>query len=99
MCVHELTTNSLKYGALARPEGGIDVSWTVDGTGEIALIWRERGGPTVTPPASGGFGTRLMDRLVRHELNGRFERDYDPAGLIVRGWIRLPEGSRFRSDL
>ena len=55
MCVHELTTNSLKYGALARPEGLIAVEWTLDGTGEIAFTWRETGGPRVATPASGGL--------------------------------------------
>lgn len=99
MLVHELTTNSLKYGALSRPEGRVVVGWALGEAEEVGFTWRETGGPRVETPPSEGFGTKLMDRLVRHELNGRLDRQYEPGGLIVRGCFRLPEESRFRSDL
>lgn len=97
MCVHELTTNSLKYGALARDDGRVDVEWSAEPDGALTFSWSEAGGPPVSPPTREGFGTRLMDRLVRNELNGRLQRDYRPEGLVVRGRF-LPTSSRFLKD-
>ncbi|MFN4040281.1 MAG: sensor histidine kinase [Brevundimonas sp.] len=98
MCLHELTTNSLKYGALSRSHGRVDLSWTIDGDG-VELTWRERGGPPVRPPERSGFGSRLIDRLVKHELNGRLERDYRPEGLIVVGRFRPSGRGRWNAEL
>jgi two-component sensor histidine kinase len=59
LLIHELGTNSLKYGALSAPDGAIDVTWlTKDET--VRLNWQERGGPKVAPPSRNGFGSRLM---------------------------------------
>lgn len=99
MCLHELTTNSLKYGALVSETGRIEVEWSRQEEGDIHLVWREEGGPVVSAPTRQGFGTKLVDRLARHELNGRLERDYRPSGLVVRGSFRLSPNSRFRSDI
>lgn len=99
MCVHELTTNSLKYGALGSETGSVEIGWSREEDGVVHLVWRERGGPVVSPPTREGFGTKLMDRLARHELNGRLEREYRSAGLVARGRFRLSSDSRFRSDL
>ena len=49
LAIHELATNSLKYGSLSAAEGTLDVS-CVDQDMDIALNWTERGGPAVTPP-------------------------------------------------
>lgn len=99
MCAHELTTNSLKYGALGSETGSVEIGWSLQEDGVVQLVWRERGGPAVSAPTREGFGTKLMDRLARHELNGRLEREYRPAGLVARGRFRLSSDSRFRSDL
>jgi len=99
MCAHELTTNSLKYGALGSETGSVEIGWSLQEDGVVQLVWRERGGPAVSAPTREGFGTKLMDRLARHELNGRLEREYRRAGLVARGRFRLSSDSRFRSDL
>src|SRR5262249_15425673 len=49
LVIHELATNSAKYGALSRETGTLSVRWSVSGT-RLALEWRESGGPPVTPP-------------------------------------------------
>lgn len=64
MILHELGTNSLKYGALSRGEGKVTISWTV-GRQSVDLIWIERGGPAITGPVRRGFGTRLIEASVR----------------------------------
>jgi len=64
MILHELGTNSLKYGALSKPEGSVAVAWTLGKQG-LELRWTERGGPAVTGPVRRGFGTRLIEASVR----------------------------------
>jgi two-component sensor histidine kinase len=59
LLIHELATNSLKYGALSVPEGTVAVTWFKEGE-SVALDWEEHDGPKVLPPSRSGFGTRLM---------------------------------------
>ena len=82
MCLHELTTNSIKYGALSRESGHVAMSWAPDGQ-QVRLIWSESGGPEVVQPPETGFGTRLIDRLARSELAGGVERAFKHEGLVV----------------
>lgn len=44
LMLHELGTNSGKYGALSNSAGYVTVSWTVD-DGVLRLKWKERDGP------------------------------------------------------
>ena len=46
----------------------------------LPLQWREKDGPPVTAPGRKGFGTRLIDRSSRFELNGSAELKFDPDG-------------------
>lgn len=98
MCLHELSTNSFKYGALSVPDGHVDLGWDTTATGGLTLVWREVGGPPAHAPSATGFGTRLMDRLAKTELAGRLERDYTPQGLVVTGHFELETGERWRND-
>lgn len=78
LVVHELATNAAKYGAYSGG-GAIDVSWRLDG-GPVLLQWRERGGPLVAPPERTGFGSRLIDSVLRGELGGAAEARFAPQG-------------------
>jgi two-component sensor histidine kinase len=63
LVLHELATNSAKYGALSTDAGKIMVSWTVERNGSGLMLkfkWQESEGPPVVPPARHGFGTRLL---------------------------------------
>jgi two-component sensor histidine kinase len=83
MVVHELATNSLKYGALSSPNGTLDISCALPNA-EIAIVWTERGGPPVTEPAGvGGFGSKLVTRSMSAQLGGSIERQWLPDGVIV----------------
>jgi two-component system CheB/CheR fusion protein len=87
MVLYELATNSTKYGALSVPTGGIDIEWQLvgaeDGRQELILRWQESGGPTVRPPTRHGFGSELVARQLKYELNGRAEMRFDASGLSV----------------
>jgi two-component sensor histidine kinase len=80
---HELATNAIKHGALSNRDGHIAMSWDLRDSENIVLEWQERGGPDVTPPSRGGFGSRLIRLEMTHELNGQVELLYEPCGLKV----------------
>ena len=83
MVMHELATNSLKYGTLKSPVGILDVSCTVTDD-DIVITWTERGGPAVTAPANpAGFGSMLMRRSMTAQLRGSIEYDWAEHGLVV----------------
>jgi two-component sensor histidine kinase len=83
LVVHELATNSVKYGALGSPTGTLDVS-TSAGPGQVCLTWLERGGPDVAAPEGlAGFGSQLVRRSVQGQLGGSIEYDWSAGGLIV----------------
>ena len=86
MALHELATNATKYGALSNEAGTVRVSWVVapfDGTGQLELTWTEQGGPPVSPPTRKGFGTRLIQRNLAHDLGGDATIDFRPQGVVA----------------
>jgi two-component sensor histidine kinase len=84
LVVHELATNSLKYGALSSATGTLDVATTAPTESQLDLIWMERGGPSVSePPGIHGFGSKLVHRSVSKQLGGTISYDWTPEGLIV----------------
>lgn len=83
LVIHELATNSLKYGALSVPSGTLDISCTAS-VGDQVVIWTERGGPPVvapTPPS--GFGSKMVNRTMSRQLHGSIAFDWDKEGLIA----------------
>jgi PAS domain S-box-containing protein len=80
MVLHELATNAAKYGALSTAGGQLEVAWRRTGD-SVELQWRESGGPAVTPPASSGFGAKIIRTSVERQLHGKFEQDWRPEGL------------------
>ena len=85
MIFHELATNAAKYGALSVPEGRVLIDWSVADQHDrrLLLSWREMDGPQVTSPERRGFGSRLIERNLRHDLAGTLETDYAADGLIL----------------
>jgi two-component sensor histidine kinase len=83
LVIHELATNSAKYGALSAPSGTIDVSGNADGDA-IVVAWIERGGPPVAaPPRVEGFGSKLVQRSMAAQLEGTIACDWATEGLVV----------------
>lgn len=84
LVVHELVTNSVKYGALGAPTGKVRVDFSPTASGGAEWIWQESGGPTVIRPERVGFGSTLITQSIPHELGGEAEIDYHPTGLRAR---------------
>lgn len=82
---NELATNAVKYGAFSNDKGSIRIDWTIEPMSEgrrLILFWREKDGPLVTLPSRKGFGSRVIERGLTHELEGTVQLDYRPDGLI-----------------
>ena len=83
LVIHELATNSIKYGALSSADGVVDLSCTADADG-VVLVWTERGGPRVAAPAGPvGFGSKLVARSVSGQLGGSIAFEWPPEGVVV----------------
>ncbi|MCY1648817.1 cache domain-containing protein [Caulobacter sp. SL161] len=100
MVFHELATNSAKYGALSAPGGRVALTWRRDPVSDtLFFTWRDVGGPQVIPPASLGFGTRLIESSIRREQKGQARFDFLPDGLVFEASLPLPEAVRWSNPL
>jgi two-component sensor histidine kinase len=90
LIIHELTINAVKYGALSRAEGKVEIAWRLNDPGapELTLCWTESGGPPVDPPTRTGFGTSLIHGSIERHLGGTVDMDWRREGL--RCEIGLP---------
>jgi PAS domain S-box-containing protein len=82
LCLHELATNAVKYGALSNGTGQVYVTWKVAGKDQarlVRLLWREAGGPPVTKPKRKGFGSLLVEHSGGGD--GKSSVEYRPEGL------------------
>lgn len=82
LVIHELATNSLKYGALSVGSGMLDIAGTST-EDEVCLVWTERGGPIVKPQAGQGYGSKLLHRSITGHLKGAMDTDWSEGGIIV----------------
>jgi two-component sensor histidine kinase/CheY-like chemotaxis protein len=89
LALHELVTNSAKYGALSTLSGRLSIKWEMQ-TGVLVLTWEESGGPRVQKPISRGFGTRSVIASIESQLGGQAEFDWRSEGLICRLSVPLP---------
>jgi PAS domain S-box-containing protein len=88
LALHELVTNSAKYGALSALSGQLAIEWEAD-KGVLMLTWVESGGPLVQAPTSRGFGTRSLMTSVESQLGGQALFDWRAEGLICKLVIPL----------
>jgi two-component sensor histidine kinase len=91
MAIHELTSNSVKYGSLSNPRGRVTVAWEVrseDGAEILHLEWRERCGPEVQKPTHRGYGSRILERVLEGQARAEVTINYRRYGL--HAVIKLP---------
>lgn len=93
LVVHELVTNSIKYGALAG-HGALSVDWRRDGT-DVLLSWVESGLPETPQIDRESFGTHFIGSLIERQLKGRWDRSTADHGLAVTiRWVDRGGGVR-----
>ncbi|MHC2337007.1 HWE histidine kinase domain-containing protein [Bradyrhizobium sp. USDA 4454] len=84
LIIHELATNAVKHGALARPEGRVTIEGHIDsceGNDMFRFVWSEAGGPKVQPPQRTGFGSSILNGMAKRFAQN-LELNYRPEGLI-----------------
>ena len=99
MAVHELATNAAKFGALSNETGRVVISWSlqsdVTGQAQFEMSWIESGGPPVAMPTRRGFGSNVIDGMLRMSLGCDAEVDFAPTGFVWR--IGCPAASLIES--
>ena len=81
LVIHEMITNSAKYGSLSDSSGQLLITVVRSNDNSLQLIWKERGGPPVKPPTRRGFGSTIVERSIPFELKGEAKVDYKLSGL------------------
>jgi two-component sensor histidine kinase/PAS domain-containing protein len=84
MVLHELCTNSVKYGALSVPTGQVLLQWQSSADEALEILWQERNGPAVSLPPKRGFGSKLIETLVVGELGGVLDLRFEPQGIMCQ---------------
>ena len=83
LVIHELATNSAKYGALSLASGTLVVSCNANDD-EVVVTWTERGGPPIAAPARlEGFGSKLVHGSMSTQLGGAIAFDWSEEGVVV----------------
>ncbi|WP_375203305.1 CHASE domain-containing protein [Hyphococcus sp.] len=87
LVIHELATNSAKYGAFKK-ESRLDISWRCAknpaGCDEVHIVWMEEGFDHEDPVLDReGFGSKLAKLMVEGQLEGVFNRKFEKPRLII----------------
>ncbi len=84
------TADEVVGGCLSVAKGRVEVKWSVVASDQLILTWTEQGGPAVKKPTRQGFGTRVIERMIRDQHKGDLRLDWSAEGLVCA--IILPMG-------
>lgn len=85
MAFHELATNAVKYGALSKASGSVDIAWRIvsrESKPQLQLTWTERGGPILSPARRKGFGQAITVRLLARVVAGEAKIEFGRKGIV-----------------
>jgi two-component sensor histidine kinase len=88
LALHELATNAVKYGALSRPGGTVDLKWVCDSGGTLCLQWREAGGLGPPERRPGGTGSQIIRQAFLGVPGASPELTIGPEGVSFN--VRIP---------
>lgn len=91
---HELATNAVKYGAFSNEAGTVSIEWSLESKPDgrwLCLHWREKDGPLVKPPTRKGFGSRVIEQGLAHELDGQIKLEYLTGGIVCTIDVPAPQ--------
>ena len=95
LALHELVTNSAKYGALSTLSGRLSIKWETQ-EDMLRMVWEEKDGPVVERPVARGFGTRSVIASIESQLGGQAEFDWRSEGLVCRLSVPLMQDAAAR---
>ncbi|ARN81212.1 PAS domain-containing sensor histidine kinase [Methylocystis bryophila] len=84
LALHELKTNSRKFGALSQSRGHVGIQWRpLEGASDNQHVveWTESGGPMTSPPKSCGLGLELLEKILPMQLGGPTKLEFEAGGL------------------
>lgn len=87
--LHELATNAAKYGSLSTATGEVEITWIRAPDRQLILHWTERGGPQTKKPTREGFGTTVIERMIREQLKGEMHLDWRTEGLVCEILLKV----------
>lgn len=95
IALHELASNSSKYGALASG-GSVNVVASLqppgdDGAKVLHLKWEERSPLPIRKPRRSGFGTRMLMSAMPEQFDGHAKATWRRDGLLYEAWLKLPD--------
>jgi two-component system CheB/CheR fusion protein len=95
LALHELTTNAIKYGALANHSGQLSISWSLDrpnGRELLVICWVESGVEMdgVAQQDRRGFGRKLIEQALPYDLGAETNFRFGEDG--IRCELRIPIG-------
>jgi two-component system CheB/CheR fusion protein len=94
LALHELATNAVKYGALSRNSGRLEIAWTVTQDAEdnslLVLTWQEHGVATPADSSHRGYGRKLIEQALTYALQARTEYAFGDDGVLCRIEMPLP---------
>jgi len=96
MAVHELATNSVKYGALSSPGARLKISTEAIGE-DYLLTWQESGGPEVRAPRQRGFGSEVIEEMVSETFECDARMTFNPEGVAwsarIPGYLLIKDAA------
>jgi two-component sensor histidine kinase len=84
LAIHELATNSLKFGALTAPNGYVAITWATERAAppRLHVNWTESGVTIASlAPRKRGFGQELIESTLPYELNANTRLTFAPGGV------------------
>lgn len=93
MAIHELATNSAKYGVLKQDRGQVAISWRVERKeGLLRFTWLETGMVVDGKPARQGFGHTVLTAHATTALDARTTYEVDADGVA---WTMVLQSGHF----
>ncbi|MBK3744938.1 PAS domain-containing protein, partial [Paraburkholderia aspalathi] len=95
LVMHELITNSAKYGALSQKEGSLHVALHADAD-RLTITWEELFSGKSDVEKTSGFGSKLIKNIVEMQLRGSIMHNFRQDGLNII--INLPRSEIFAKE-
>ncbi|AOH83209.1 hypothetical protein AWL63_03690 [Sphingomonas panacis] len=95
LALHELTSNSVKFGVLSDQHSGgrLSIEWTLDGD-RVTFAWLETGvGIVASAPIASGFGRDYIEQALPYQIGADTRFEVLPGGVQCRIAIILNTNS------
>lgn len=100
LAIHELATNSFKFGALKGHGGRLAIGWSLTENADDTILhfeWAEAGVPIIaTAPHPRGFGREFIENALPYQLGAATTFELKPGGVACTIFLPLRRAERSR---